>query len=364
MDGLTSARVIEFGGERLIVSSTRDVTEQLALQAELERQREIAHQNEKLSALGGVLAGVAHELNNPLSIVVANAMMLQDGIVDPRTRKRIDRIAVAASRSARIVKTFLAMARNRPQKLVPTPAGELIYDALDVAAYGLRSLGTEIEVTLAEDLPAIAVDPDQIVQVFSNVIVNAEHAMTSVPGPHRLRITADLTAAAMVRFTFEDTGPGVPDEIVGRIFEPYFTTKEVSEGTGVGLAYSQRIVRSHDGRIDVGRSPGGGASVTVELPVARMASPAPSPPPAVRHPRSCPRGRRRDGRAGNARRCAPRAPASASRRPCALPTRWRCAAKPRSTRSCATSGCRRWTARASSPNSPAVIRRWPHGSAS
>ncbi len=266
MQGLTSARVTDYKGEDVIVSSTRDITEQLQMQKELEEQREIAHQNEKISALGGLLAGVAHELNNPLSIVVGYALMLQDKTDDPEIKRRVDRIAIAAERCAKIVKTFLAMARQRPMQIENCNLNEAVEVALDVAGYGLKVAGAEISLSLAKDLPFVAADHDQMAQVFTNLIVNAEHALSEKGDKGKLVIRSsfdDLLDEVVVDVI--DNGVGVPKEIQARIFEPFFTTKDVGNGTGVGLAFCHRIVDAHNGNLSFRSSGEGGACFTVRM---------------------------------------------------------------------------------------------------
>ena len=267
MEGRTSARVVEFRGERLVVASTRDVTDQLRLEAELDRQREAAHQNEKMSALGELLAGVAHELNNPLSVVVGYVMMLQESVDDPKVARRLREVSTAADRCARIVRTFLAMARQRPTEVSPLRIDEIVRVAVEVAGHGLRASGGEIVLDLAPDLPRVMADGDQIAQVFANLVVNAEHAMAG-RDPARLTISATRSGDA-VAIRFADTGSGIDPALRSRIFDPFFTTKDVGTGTGVGLAFSHRIVTSHGGRLSVDSEPGRGATFTVTLPVAR-----------------------------------------------------------------------------------------------
>ncbi|MEM9145755.1 MAG: ATP-binding protein [Pseudomonadota bacterium] len=274
MEGLTSARVTEYKGEDIIVSSTRDITVELEMRAELERQREIAHQNEKLSALGGLLAGVAHELNNPLSIVVGYALMLREKVKDPVLGRRVERIGQAAERCAKIVKTFLAMARQRPAQIETVDLEGLISTAIDIAGYGIQSRGGTITFETAPDLPHVAVDADQIVQVFSNLIANAEHALAARGADGRLEIAARAdTAANRVRIVLADNGEGIPQDIQARIFEPFFTTKDVGAGTGVGLAFCHRIISSHGGSLCVDSRPGCGATFLIDLPIAAEKEP-------------------------------------------------------------------------------------------
>uniref|UniRef100_UPI002629DF54 hybrid sensor histidine kinase/response regulator n=1 Tax=uncultured Kiloniella sp. TaxID=1133091 RepID=UPI002629DF54 len=271
MQGLTSARVTDYKGEDVIVSSTRDITEQLQMQKELEEQKEIAHQNEKISALGGLLAGVAHELNNPLSIVVGYALMLQDKTDDPEVKRRVDRIAMAAERCAKIVKTFLAMARQRPMQIENCNLNEAIEVAMDVAGYGVRVSGAEVSLSLAKDLPFVDADHDQMAQVFTNLIVNAEHALSEKGKAGKLVIRSsfdDLLNEVVVDVI--DNGVGIPKEIQARIFEPFFTTKDVGSGTGVGLAFCHRIVDAHHGNLSFRSSGKGGTCFTVRMKVAEV----------------------------------------------------------------------------------------------
>ncbi|MES0811708.1 PAS-domain containing protein [Roseibium sp. SCPC15] len=266
MQGLTAARVTDYKGEDVIVSSTRDISEQLAMQAELEKQREKAHQNEKLSALGELLAGVSHELNNPLSIVVGYAQMLEGKLDDPVLSKRVDRIAQAANRSAKIVKTFLAMARQKPAKIEQCSLNEIVSVALEVGGYGLRANGTQLHTDLDDKLPLVSGDGDQLIQVFTNLLVNAEQALAPQreKGILTIRSYCDDDSDHSV-IEIHDNGPGIDKTIQARIFEPFFTTKDVGQGTGVGLAFCHRIIDTHGGVLEVSSSPRSGTSFFVRL---------------------------------------------------------------------------------------------------
>lgn len=266
MEGLTAARVTDYKGENVIVSSTRDISDLLAMQEELQKQRDIAHQSEKLSALGELLAGVAHELNNPLSIIVGYAQMLEGRLDDPVLSKRVDRIAEAADRSARIVRTFLAMARQRPARMEPCSLNEIASVALEVAGYGLRANGTRLVTAFDDSLPAISGDADQLIQVVSNLIVNAEHALAPSGEDGLLTLSSryEVDSDHCV-LEVRDNGPGIQEDILARIFEPFFTTKDVGEGTGVGLAFSHRIIDTHGGVLEVTSTPGEGTCFQVRL---------------------------------------------------------------------------------------------------
>lgn len=266
MQGITAARVTEYKGEQVIVPSTRDISDLLAMQEELQQQREVAHQSEKLSALGELLAGVAHELNNPLSIIVGYAQMLEGQLQDEKLSKRVDRIAEAAERSSRIVRAFLAMARQRPTKVERCSLNNIALSALDVAGYGLRANGTKVITELDEALPDISGDADQLVQVFSNLIVNAEHTLAPLGSAGELLIRSfydGVAGQSVVEIT--DNGPGIPEAIKARIFEPFFTTKDVGKGTGIGLAFSHRIIDAHGGRLELQSEEGVRTSFFVRL---------------------------------------------------------------------------------------------------
>ncbi len=247
-------------------------------------------QNERLSALGSLLAGVAHELNNPLSIVVGQAQLLQETAPDEKTAARGRMIHAAAERCAKIVRNFLALARRRPPERTLVNLNAIVESALEVLGYGLRSAGVEVELDLAPDVPGSWADGDQLQQMVTNLIVNAEQAMAACEGPRRLRLATRFDAAARrLQLTVADSGPGVPAAIRSRIFEPFFTTKSVGVGTGVGLSLCHGIVGSHGGTVAIAEAPGGGALFKVTLPyvptgpgtaaapMAHESAPAPAP---------------------------------------------------------------------------------------
>lgn len=268
--GAASAQLINFDGEEVIVSSTRDLTDELALQDELAAQREMLFQNEKMSALGELLAGVAHELNNPLSIVVGHALMLREDEHNPETLRRIEKISAAAERSAKIVKTFLAMARQKPSKMEVLDIRSIIETAIDVAGYGHKNDDLTMTYQVHENIPEIIADGDQITQVIINLIINAAHAIEGA-AQAKGNVTVEAKRAKSgreVEISVTDTGPGIPENIRARIFEPFFTTKEVGDGTGIGLAFCHRIIHSHGGRIRLENDYINGSRFLINLPMA------------------------------------------------------------------------------------------------
>lgn len=256
------------GGFAGFVSAMEDVTERKAIEAELVQQREALHHSEKLAALGSLLAGVAHELNNPLSVVLAQATLLQETATDEKVIARGQKIKAPAERCAKIVRTFLAMARRRPPERVAVDLNDTVEAALEVLAYGLRSDGVTVLRDLAPDLPLTSADGDQLHQVVVNLLLNAQQAMTGSGSETRqLRVATRFDSVrGRIELTVDDSGPGIAPELRGRIFEPFFTTKPAGYGTGVGLSLCHGIVDSHGGRIAVAQADLGGARFTVTLP--------------------------------------------------------------------------------------------------
>ncbi len=258
------------------------LTEQLE---ELQRTQARLVQTEKLAAMGQILAGVAHELNNPLSVVVGHAGLLREMVPPGPLSDRIGKIEQAGERCARIVKSFLALARQRAPERRPVHLQSLVAQAVELLAYSLRVDDIQVTLDLAPDLPVLWADPDQIHQVLVNLVGNAHHAMRAAPPPRRLSITA-RRGPARDRVTLEvaDTGPGVPPELRERIFEPFFTTKPPGQGTGLGLSLCRGMIETHGGTLVLVESGRPGAVFRIELPVTGTPGPerpAPERPPAT-----------------------------------------------------------------------------------
>jgi len=260
-----SWRHIEMDNSPVIVGSILDLTATKAAEAELVRSREALVQSERLNALGSLLAGVSHELNNPLAVVVAQTQLLEEILGGTAHAQRAGRIRRAAERCARIVQTFLAMARQRQPERRRTDVNDLIRAVLEIAGYGLRTAGIEVECRLTDELPALDLDPDQMHQVFFNLIINAQHALQEMPPPRRIVIETSREGDAL-QIVIADNGPGIPADIRNRIFDPFFTTKTQGAGTGIGLAFSLGVVQAHNGRLDLLERPEG-AHFRLLLPV-------------------------------------------------------------------------------------------------
>ncbi|MBI3457965.1 MAG: response regulator [Candidatus Rokubacteria bacterium] len=244
-------------------------------------------QTEKVAAMGELLAGVAHELNNPLSIMIGRTALLQQALTAGPLAGGAQKIAQAAERCARIVKNFLALARQRPPERRSVDINQLVSEAVELVVYSLRVDNVEVAFDLADGLPVVWADPHQLHQVLVNFVTNAHHAMREVAPPRRLTLATRFDATrGRVYLEVADTGPGIPREIQARIFEPFFTTKPPGQGTGLGLSLCRGIVEGHGGTLDVESEPGRGALFRVELPVtpARVTggeAPAPEAPAPV-----------------------------------------------------------------------------------
>jgi PAS domain S-box-containing protein len=262
---------VKIGARQMFISHLRDLTDQRAKKRELDEQTEKLHQAEKLTAMGSLLAGVAHELNNPLAVVVAQSTLLEELADSPSIKKRAERIHAAADRCGRIVKTFLAMARQQAPSRDTVNLSQIIEFAMAVMSYGLKTSGVEVEMRLSSEELLVDVDSDQLSQVVSNILVNAQQALATVDTPRRLVIETGRSGDGSVFIRIADNGPGVSAELHERIFEAYFTTKPVGAGTGIGLAVSRNIVRAHGGSLSLEETGQGGASFLLELPAAGLA---------------------------------------------------------------------------------------------
>ena len=261
---------MQYQGKRHVLTIARDITEKKRSAEELTRQRESLYQREKLAALGSLLAGVAHELNNPLSVVVARAVLLEEQ-GDSATQTAALKIRTAAERCARIVRTFLAMARQQQPERGPVAVNDVVSAALDITAYAIRTSSIDVELELAKGMPLILADADQLHQVLLNLIINAQQSLQDQPAPRQIRVTSCFDSLAEVLcIRVADNGPGVPAHLRTRVFEPYFTTKPTGMGTGVGLAVSLGIVEAHGGTLTVDCPIEGGAVFTILLPVSTV----------------------------------------------------------------------------------------------
>jgi PAS domain S-box-containing protein len=248
----------------------RDLTAQTRLEAEREELRKRLTQSEKLAALGQFVAGIAHELNNPLQGVLGHLeLMRATGAFPKQLRREVQTIYREADRAAKIVRNLLVFAGSRrlARRAVSLPA--VLQKVLALRAPAQRAVGIEVVRHYQDSLPRVQSDPLLLHQVFLNMVMNAEHAIQATGAGGRIEISTALSPAGdRIVATVRDTGTGIPEETLPRIFEPFYTTKEVGKGTGLGLAIAYGIVQEHGGHISAANHPEGGAVFTVELPIA------------------------------------------------------------------------------------------------
>jgi signal transduction histidine kinase len=224
-------------------------------------------QSEKLSGIGEFVAGVAHELNNPLTSVMGFAELLQQSDMAEQQRRYLDVIAKSAKRCQKIVASLLSFARRHAPERKVLCVNEIVESAVEILQYQMRTSNIEVITQLDPRLPATEVDSHQMQQVFLNIINNARQAMEGRPVKGLLRVTTE-SVNDKVRIIFQDNGPGIPPENITKIFNPFFTTKEVGKGTGLGLSLCYGIVSEHGGTITPSSEPGQGATFTIELPIS------------------------------------------------------------------------------------------------
>src|SRR5436309_4353873 len=239
----------------------RDVTDQKMLQEQL-------IQSEKMSAIGQLVSGVAHELNNPLAGISAFAqLLLSEKRFPPDQRTAAEMIYAEARRASRIVQNLLTFARQHKPERTPTSVNQVLDDTLELRGYELRVRGIDVQRDYDEQSPETMADAHQLQQVFLNLITNAEQAMERAERDQQRLTIRTRRAGDLIRIEVEDTGPGIPPNLLERIFNPFFTTKPTGSGTGLGLSISLGIVREHEGRIWAENAAQGGARFVVELPV-------------------------------------------------------------------------------------------------
>jgi PAS domain S-box-containing protein len=267
---------ITMGGKNLLAGYTIDITERKQAEAENQQLRDKAEISSRLAAIGEMAAGIAHEINNPLTGVIGfSELLLENPNLPPDIRDQIRIIAEGGNRVRNIVKRMLTFARQTKPMRTSGSINELIEASLGLRSYVLRTANIEVVKHLAPDLPWVVVDPGQMQQVFLNLIVNAEFAMKKAHQKGTLTITTE-NKDGHIRISFKDDGTGMSQETKNKLFHPFFTTKDVGEGTGLGLSLSRSIILEHGGTIEVESQPGQGATFIITLPVTQPAEAAPA----------------------------------------------------------------------------------------
>ena len=250
---------IDYEGRPAVSMLCHDISGQVRLEAQL-------LQAEKLSAVGQLVAGVAHELNNPLTTIKGYAQLLQGEQLPESVWEDLRRVEEAADRCRRIVTDLLTFARRYEPELTDTDVNELLQRTVALRSYDLRVHNIAVRWDLTP-LPLIRADPHRLQQVILNLVFNAEQAILGEREGGLISIRSRAEADGHIRFAVADNGPGILPEHLSKIFDPFFTTKEVGAGTGLGLSISYGIVKEHGGRIWAESQPGAGATFYVELPL-------------------------------------------------------------------------------------------------
>jgi PAS domain S-box-containing protein len=240
--------------------SVHDIT----LERKLEQQ---IVQSERLAAMGAMIGGVAHELNNPLTTILGVSDLLQDSETSESTRKQLAMLQQQARRAAEIVQNLTYFSRPPAPGKSRINLAEVLDRTLNLHAYSLRKNNVTVDFLKEPALPAALGDPHQLMQVFLNLIMNAEQAIREIRDKGTIRIRMGKSDAS-VWVSFHDDGPGIPKENIANIFDPLYTTKRPGRGTGLGLSICKSVMKEHNGTVEAANAPDGGAVFTVTLPIA------------------------------------------------------------------------------------------------
>jgi two-component system, NtrC family, sensor kinase len=265
---VTAAPLAHPAEDAVAVVVVEDITDQKALESQL-------IQSEKLAAVGTLVSGVAHELNNPLtSIAGLSEFLLEQHQGSEPEREHLRVINDQAERASRIVRNLLTFARKGPAEGAPVDLADVVQRTVLLMGYEMRQAGVTVETALAPGVPAVHGNRDQLQQVVLNLLINARQALALLEdgAPRRIVISLDHEAERVV-LRVKDSGPGMPAEIAAQIFDPFFTTKAPGEGTGLGLFLSYGIAESHGGTLTAESEPGQGASFALALPAGEGAAP-------------------------------------------------------------------------------------------
>lgn len=247
-----------------VVASARDVTEAKQLEQQL-------FQSEKLAAIGQMVSGVAHELNNPLTAIIGVSDLLRERAPDDSFRRQTELVQKQARKAAGLVQGLLTFSRPSRPHSQQVRIEELIQRAIDLRRPFLEGCHITVDFEHPKDLPSVDADPNQLAQVFVNILMNAEQAISSVRDRGHIQICAAVIEGKL-EVLIDDDGPGIPPEIRQKIFDPFFTTRRAGGGTGLGLTICLVIVKEHGGIIEAHTAPLGGARLRILLPVSATAA--------------------------------------------------------------------------------------------
>jgi len=235
---------------------------------DLKSSHEQLLQSQKLAAIGELVSGVAHELNNPLMAIQGNAYILLDDVEDEINREGLEVIYSETKRASEIVQNLLSFSRKQDSVKTQVDINECVDSIMKLRTYELSVNNIELISELGPNLPFITGDSQRLRQVFLNLINNSAQAIQQGPYEGKIIIRTHQTTDQMVSVVFEDDGPGIAQDVIDRVFEPFFTTKDVGKGTGLGLSICYGIIKDHGGKMYAKSNFGEGATFYIELPVA------------------------------------------------------------------------------------------------
>jgi two-component system NtrC family sensor kinase len=253
-------KCLEKSGLRTVIQELREAKKKLE-----ETQAQLV-QSEKLASIGQLAAGVAHELNNPMSGIMGfTQLLLDDKTLSEQQRHDLETIYTQSQRCRTIIQNLLQFSRRQDPKKAELDLGAVLQATVDLIKYEFPSSGIALVTRIPTGLPHVLGDPQQLQQVFLNLLVNARQAMDGRP-ESQVSIEASPEAGQVV-IQIQDNGPGIAKEIMGKVFDPFFTTKPVGQGTGLGLSICHGIVQQHQGTIDVESDGSTGTTFIIRLPV-------------------------------------------------------------------------------------------------
>ncbi len=264
-----TAQAINLGGQVVYQSIWQDITDRKQAEKEALMLREEAEVSNRLAAVGEMAAGISHEINNPLTSVIGFSELLMEADTPVNIKKHVRIINNGSKRVKEIVKRMLTFARQTKPARAFTDIHELIDNTLEIRDYVLKTANIKVVKYYDPELPWTSVDQGQIQQVFLNIIVNAEYAMKKAHNRGTLTIATEKTDNH-IRISFKDDGTGMDENTKEKLFHPFFTTKDVGEGTGLGLSLSRSIILEHGGTIEVESEPEKGANFIITLPLTHV----------------------------------------------------------------------------------------------
>ncbi len=266
---------VHYQGRQAALGHYMDITERKEAEEREEQLQQQLNLAGRLASIGEMVSGIAHEINNPLTSVIGFSQLLMSRDIPNDVKEDLKVINSEAQRVAKIVAGLLTFARQRKPSREPVDINDIVSQVLELRCYEMKVNNIRVEAQLAPQLPQTMADGSQLQQVFLNIVLNAEKEMAPAHDSGKLSITTERIGDA-VRISFSDNGPGISQENLGKVFNPFFTTREVGNGTGLGLSVCHGIVTAHGGRIYAESELGKGATFIVELPIVADSEPTKS----------------------------------------------------------------------------------------